>query len=80
MPCRALLVILLGPCGCNSRGTVFTRPDLRLPFSVNVVGPSASIFFQGGDSGFDFRCALGGVESRVLRRLAGLPSLLASSF
>ena len=26
-----------------------TREDLRLPFSMNVVGPSAPAFFQGGD-------------------------------
>lgn len=46
------------------------RPDLRRPFSRYVVGPSADIFFHGGDSGFGFR-ALGGVVSLVLRLLDG---------
>jgi hypothetical protein len=30
---------------------MFVRPDLRLPFSTNDVGPSATIRFQGGDTG-----------------------------
>lgn len=36
--------------------TGLTRPDLRRPSSViMVVGPSASNFFHGGDSGFGLR-------------------------
>lgn len=30
----------------------FTRPDFLIPFSVKDEGPSAAIFFHGGDSGF----------------------------
>jgi hypothetical protein len=50
------------------------RPDFRLPSSVNDVGPSASILFQGGEIGFGWR----GPWRR--RRLAGgSPSGVSSS-
>ena len=72
--CNTRLVMRLSP-GCSSRGTVLMRPDLRRPSrAVNVDGPSASIFFQGGDSSFGFRSVLFGVVSRTRRRLAGGPS------
>jgi len=35
---------------CTSRGSWLTRPDFLFPSCVNVDGPSAAIFFQGGDS------------------------------
>ena len=35
--------------GCMSGRLELTREDLRLPFSMNDVGPSAPAFFQGGD-------------------------------
>lgn len=60
-----------------SRGTVLRRPDFRLPFSMMVVGPSASNFFQGGDSTRTLRVfepGGGGVESRTRRRFAGRSS------
>lgn len=47
------------------------RPDLRRPFSVKDVGPSAAACFHGGDSSFCFRALDGGVVSRVRCRLAG---------
>jgi hypothetical protein len=69
------LVILLSLLIC-SKGTVFRRPDFRLPSSMMVVGPFASNFFHGGDSTI-LRvldpCGVG-VESRSLRRFAGLSS------
>lgn len=58
------------------------RPDLRRPFSVYDVGPSASIFFHGGEMGFSLRTAGGGgVAFRVLCLFAGrsLSSRRASS-
>ena len=56
-------------------------PDLLLPLSRKVVGPSASILFQGGETGLGRRgCLLGGgVPSLVRRRLAGLPSSSAAT-
>jgi hypothetical protein len=72
--CNTCLVIRLSP-GCSTRGTALIRPDLRRPSSVtNLVGPSASIFFHGGDSTFGLRALLFGVVSRTRRRLAGGPS------
>lgn len=57
-------------------GCELMRPDLRRPFSWYDVGPSASIFFHGGDMGFSFRTIGGGVEFRVLCLLFGRsPSL-----
>lgn len=47
--CCAARVCRLSDCGCSSRGSVFVRDDRRLPSSVNVVGPSAPGFFQGGE-------------------------------
>lgn len=69
------LVILLSLFIC-SNGTVLRRPDFRLPPSIMVVGPSASNFFHGGDSTIlrVFDPGGGGVESRTLRRFAGLSS------
>jgi len=43
---------LLGGVGSGRR--VLMRPDLRRPFSVKDVGPSADIFFHGGETGFIF--------------------------
>lgn len=69
------LVILFSLLICSS-GTVFKRPDFRLPPSMMVVGPSASNFFHGGDSTIlrVLDPGGGGVESRSLRRFAGLSS------
>lgn len=44
------LVVRFALRGCSSGGSMLVRPDLRFPSSMNVVGPSASTFFQGGDS------------------------------
>lgn len=74
------LVRRFGPGGKRSSGRVLMRPDLRRPFSRNVVGPSADIFFHGGDSGFTFRALVGGVESLVLCLLDGRSSLPMSPF
>lgn len=61
--------------GGSSNGRVLMRPDLRRPFSVYDVGPSADIFFHGGDSGLNFLGVLGGgVESRVRRLFKGRSS------
>lgn len=60
-----------------SRGTVLRRPDFRFPSSMIVVGPSASNFFQGGDSTRtlrDLESGGGGVASRTRRRFAGRSS------
>jgi len=64
---------------CTSRGNWFTRPDFLFPSCVNDDGPSATIFFQGGDSIFgriDFvgvsltrRLLLGGSSSSVFLSL-----------
>ena len=80
-PCatfRAPLVTLLALGGCSSSGSAFVRPDLRFPSSINVVGPSAAIFFQGGDSSLGRRIGRGGVVSRTRRRLEGRSPLSAS--
>ncbi len=51
---------------------VLIRPDFRRPFSVKDVGPSATIFFHGGEIGFGRGVVLeGGVVSRTRRRFAG---------
>jgi hypothetical protein len=50
--CTPPLVCLLSEGGCNSSGMTFVRPDFRFPSCVKDDGPSATIFFQGGDSGF----------------------------
>lgn len=54
--------------GWSSRGTKLMRPDLRRPPSLKEDGPSAAIFFQGGEMVFGLRaedgCG-GGVEARV---------------
>lgn len=68
--------------GSAGMGNVLIRPDLRRPFSVYDVGPSASIFFHGGEMGFSLRAASGGgVAFRVLCLFAGrsLSSRRASS-
>lgn len=78
-PCNAFLVILLSP-RCSSIGMVLMRPDFLRPSSaVNVDGPSASIFFHGGDSGLRRRALLLGVVSRTRRRFAGGSSSSESS-
>jgi hypothetical protein len=59
------------PWGRSSNGRVLIRPDLRRPFSVKEVGPSASIRFQGGETALGFRALGGGVVSRVRRFLNG---------
>lgn len=50
------------------------RPDLRLPLSMKVVGPSAVTFFHGGEMCFFFWAdpGAGGVDTR--RRLRGRSS------
>ena len=45
-------VCLLSEGGCNSSGIWFVRPDFLIPSCVKEEGPSATIFFHGGDSGF----------------------------
>jgi len=59
---------------------MLTRPDLRLPLSMMVVGPSASNFFQGGETGLGLRCWESGGGVDTLRRLAGLSSSSVSVF
>lgn len=71
VPFREPLVIRLVVRGNNSIGSALVRPDRRFPSSMKVVGPSASIFFQGGDSTLERRIGLWGVVSRTRRRLAG---------
>lgn len=67
--CNAALVCRLSEGGCSSRGIVFVRPDFLLPSCVmNVDGPSATILFQGGDSGF---CRGFDAVSLTRRLLAG---------
>lgn len=62
--------------GCDSVKRVLTRPDLRFPSSIRVVGPSASNFFHGGEIGFGFRWIVGGgVASRTRRRFTGRSSI-----
>lgn len=51
------------------------RPDLRRPSrAVKEEGPSATIFFHGGDSGLGRREWFSGVASRTRRRFVGGPS------
>lgn len=78
IPFRAPRVIRFVLRGSNSTGSALVRPDLRFPSSMKVVGPSASIFFQGGDSTLDRRMGLGGVVSRTRRLFAGGSSSWAS--
>lgn len=74
-----LVNLLPLPCASGGMALALMRPDLRLPSSVKVVGPSASTFFQGGDTTFDLRAELGGgVESRVRRRFDGRSSAVDS--
>lgn len=66
----------------ESRRARLMRPDLRLPFSVKEVGPSAPAFFHGGDSSFLplMRAADGGgVDSWRRRLLDGGPSSASAS-
>ncbi len=70
-PPREPRVVRFLPWGNISNGSTLMRPDLRRPFSVNDVGPSAAACLHGGDSCFDFRALGGGVVSRVRSRLAG---------
>lgn len=74
MPLRLRLVILFVLGGCSCMGIALVRADLRFPSSMKVVGPSAPIFFHGGDSTFGRRIGLDGVVSRTRRRLAGRSS------
>jgi hypothetical protein len=77
-PGRALRAVLLSPM-CGSRGKRLMRPDFLRPSSAtNVEGPSASIFFHGGDSAFDRRIESTGVASRTRRLFAGGPSSIVS--
>jgi hypothetical protein len=84
VPFRALLLgVLLGVpfvcaagralrftgSGVGGAASLFTRDDLRTPFSKTVVGPSTAKGLQGGDTARE--AGRVGVLSSSLRRLAG---------
>lgn len=65
--CKTAFLVLLR-VSTSSGGGAFIRPDLRRPSTTKLVGPSASIFFHGGEGGRDDLA-----ESSSLRLLDGRP-------
>jgi hypothetical protein len=59
----------LGGSGVGGAVSLFTREDLRTPFSKTVVGPSTAKGFHGGETARDAEGR--GVRSSTLRRFAG---------
>ena len=78
--CTAPLVVRLSDGGCNSRGMWFVRPDFLTPSCVNEEGPSASIFFQGGDSGFFRGFGAVSLTRRLLLGGSSWPSICSTAW